>query len=177
MSILALGYRKGHAFLACNSSNVFPHGIRYREEETMQERQARTEKAGGRTRKEQLDLCLFLSRIKSVTEQCLLMPYFDQRSEMRTEGTPFPRFGSHLERFQERNLQYDMNDLRWRHVGIRNSMVCLFDLGSLRDCPAVDNDYIIRSIQLLDSRISQQCQAALSSEQSWQRLGTSPFES
>ena len=64
---------------------------------------------------------------------CLMMPYFDQVPSNEREGW-LPEIQQHLENFKSRNLQYNPDDLRWRHIGVRNGYVYIFDLGSLKKC-------------------------------------------
>lgn len=38
------------------------------------------------------------------------------------------------------NLRYNMDDVQWRHVGVRNGLVYIFDLGSLDECRTSEID-------------------------------------
>ena len=79
---------------------------------------------------------------------CLMMPYFDQVSpNKRSSFLKVVR--DHLEEFKASNLNYAIEDLRWRHVGVRDEGCFIFDLGSLesRDASEIDVDASIDALR------------------------------
>ena len=65
---------------------------------------------------------------------CLLLPYFDLLTTVEARQAALPQIRLTLEAFKSRKLRYKTDDIRWRHVGIRQNKICLFDLGSLEEC-------------------------------------------
>lgn len=61
---------------------------------------------------------------------CLLMPHFDPVLEADRPSS-LSAIESILLDFKKQGLRYADDDLRWRHVGMRDGEVFLFDLGSL----------------------------------------------
>ena len=85
---------------------------------------------------------------------CLLLPYFDPITDVQSRHACLPQVRRILERFKSKNLKYKDDDLRWRHVGIRNGEIALFDLGSLEtpeEGTSIDVDV---QIQILKERIN-----------------------
>ena len=72
--------------------------------------------------------------IKLHRHWCLLLPYFDPLTSVKARKAALPEIRKILEHFKSQNLRYKTDDVRWRHVGIRQNEICLFDLGSLEDC-------------------------------------------
>ena len=68
-----------------------------------------------------------------------MMPYFDQVLDCERANC-LKNVESRLTHFKEMNLRYHMDDVRWRHVGVRNGLVYIFDLGSLDECHTSEID-------------------------------------
>ena len=84
---------------------------------------------------------------------CLMLPYFEPvRNEARIAALPDIR--NILEKCKKKGLQYNNDDLRWRHVGIRNGEICLFDLGSLE--PWKGTIKVDDQIRFLESKINKE---------------------
>jgi hypothetical protein len=64
---------------------------------------------------------------------CLLMLYFDPIWDSEREGY-LAQIEQHLNVFISLRLRYSSDDLRWRHFGVRNKVVYVFDIGSLEHC-------------------------------------------
>lgn len=79
---------------------------------------------------------------------CLMMPYFDQVSPKKRSSV-LKVVRDHLEEFKASNLNYAIEELRWRHVGVRDEGCFIFDLGSLesRDASEIDVDASIDALQ------------------------------
>ena len=71
--------------------------------------------------------------VKLYNHWCLMMPYFDQIPSSEREDR-LPEVQQHLESFKNSDLQYNVDDLRWRHIGVRSGSLYIFDLGSLEEC-------------------------------------------
>ena len=85
---------------------------------------------------------------------CLLMPYMEPI--MKTHRKNYiSAVKGHLKTFESAGFRYRDGDLRWRHAGVLNGQVYLFDLGSLEkypDSPGVINN-VDAQVTLLESRI------------------------
>lgn len=78
---------------------------------------------------------------------CLMMPYFDRVLNDEREGC-LDQIKVQLTSLKKRNLRYREEDLRWRHIGVRDSSVCIFDLGSLTPTNGeIDVDEQIRKLK------------------------------
>jgi Family of unknown function (DUF5898) len=82
---------------------------------------------------------------------CLLLPYFDPLTTVEARQAALPQIRQILEAFKSRKRRYKTDDIRWRHVGIRQNKICLFDLGSLEECKddpgAIDVDAQLRILE------------------------------
>ena len=87
---------------------------------------------------------------------CLLLPYFDPITDVQSRHKCLPQVRRILERFKSKNLKYKDDDLRWRHVGIRNGEIYLFDLGSLESLEEGTSIDVDVQVQILEKRIEQQ---------------------
>jgi hypothetical protein len=65
---------------------------------------------------------------------CLMLPYFHPLLDVKSRERRLPQVREVLEHFKSKKLKYNEDDLRWRHVGIRQNDICLLDLGSLEPC-------------------------------------------
>ena len=85
---------------------------------------------------------------------CLLLPYFHPITDAQSRHRCLPQVRRILEHFQSKNLKYNDDDLRWRHVGIRNGEIALFDLASLLEPPKEGTSIDVNvQIQILEDRI------------------------
>ena len=82
---------------------------------------------------------------------CLLLPYFDTLTTVEARQAALPQIRLILEAFNSHKLRYKTDDIRWRHVGIRQTKICLFDLGSLEECKddpgSIDVDAQLRILE------------------------------
>jgi hypothetical protein len=81
---------------------------------------------------------------------CLMMPYFAQVLNHERKGY-LNQIKVHLSSFKEKNLLYNEADLRWRHIGVRDGSVYIFDLGSL--APTNDEIDVDEQIRKLRAKI------------------------
>jgi hypothetical protein len=81
---------------------------------------------------------------------CLMMPYFDQVLNHEREGY-LDQIKVYLSFFKEHNLLYREEDLRWRHIGVRDGSVYIFDLGSL--APTNDEIDVDEQMRKLKAKI------------------------
>ena len=141
----------GRVFLACNSAGkacaakffLLDQTLLHRQEDSPEARKAELERQTA-TRKPAADLeCSrwteayggeFSNQVRVVKLNglwCLLMPYFDLIPQPDRESV-LPTVKTILSDFKKnKGLRYADNDLRWRHIGMRDGKVFLFDLGSL----------------------------------------------
>lgn len=61
------------------------------------------------------------------------MPYFDPIGDSEREDY-LDQIAQPLTVFKSLGLRYSSNDLQWRHFGVRNKVVYIFDLASLAHC-------------------------------------------
>ena len=150
---------KGRVFLACNTSGracavkffLIDYNTCHRQKGTTAERQAwRAAQMAGRLVDAEKERDYWIRVYGKVFEDqvrvtqlnnlwCLMMPYFDQVRDCERESC-LESVKSHLTRFRTLNLRYNSDDLRWRHVGVRDGLVYIFDLGSLEECHASEID-------------------------------------
>jgi len=151
---------KGRVFLACNSAGkacaakffLLDQTLLHRQEDFPEARKAERERQLA-TRKIAADLeCSrwteayhgeFSNQVRVVKLNglwCLLMPYFDpipqpdRESVLHTVKTILSDFK------KNKGLRYADDDLWWRHIGMRDGKVFLFDLGSLESDDASKPD-------------------------------------
>jgi hypothetical protein len=163
---------KGRVFLACNAEGsvcavkffLINYDTYHRQEGTRDERQAFRKaqmemKAAEAIQERDYWLRVYGDAFKDQVRVvqlnnlwCLLMPYFDQVSSDQREGC-IGAIREHLTRFKDMNLRYNTEDLRWRHVGVRDGQTpYLFDLGSLEETKSADID-VESSIRILRAKI------------------------
>jgi hypothetical protein len=84
----------------------------------------------------------------------LLMPYMEAIMKADRKKC-ISAVEGHLKAFGSAGLRYRDGDLRWRHAGVRNGQVYLFDLGSLEKCPGPPGEVnnVEAQVALLESRI------------------------
>ena len=83
---------------------------------------------------------------------CLMLPYFDPILDIESRRSHLPQVRVILDHFKSKKLMYNEDDLRWRHVGIRQGQICLFDLGSLQPCEEASID-VKKQIEILEANI------------------------
>ncbi|KAG7360014.1 hypothetical protein IV203_035112 [Nitzschia inconspicua] len=141
---------KGRVFLACNSTGkvcaakflLLDQTLLHRQEDSPAARRAERERQM-EARKVLADLeCsrwteayngIFGKQVRVVKLNnlwCLLMPYFDP-VQLHERMSVLPAVKTILSDFKKKGLRYADDDLRWRHIGMRDGRVYLFDLGSL----------------------------------------------
>ena len=142
---------KGKVFLACNSAGkasaakffLLDQSLLHRQEDSPEARKAERQRQM-LVRKAAADLeCSrwteayggeFSKQVRVVKLNnlwCLLMPYFDPVPKSDW-GSVLPTVKNILSDFKKtKGLRYADDDLRWRHIGMRDCKVYLFDLGSL----------------------------------------------
>jgi hypothetical protein len=161
--------KKGQAFLACNSTGracvakfyllddpTLHRQTNAQERARIREIMMKSKQVEANTEKERWTNLYGVFRdqvrvLKLNNLWCLLMPYMDpimkaDRSDRLDEVKEC------LQMFKSRGLRYRDDDLMWRHVGIRNNRVYLFDLGSLEPCSSEDNNVDVQ-ISRLQNRI------------------------
>lgn len=144
--------RSGRAFLACNSGGkalvakffLLKNNDAHRPHESDQVRQQQRTLLLEKRKSEatmELDYWMTVYGGKYAVQMtklhrhwCLLLPYFDPLTSVEARKAALPKVRSILEHFKTLKLQYKTSDVRWRHVGIREDQICLFDLGSLEEC-------------------------------------------
>lgn len=162
---------KGRAFLACNSTGkayavkffLIDYDTFHRSEETVEDRATRRAAEMARKKAEaekERDYWLqvygdtFRNQVRVIQLNnlwCLMMPYFDQVLNHEREGC-LDQIKVHLTSFKEKNLLYRKEDLRWRHIGVRDGSVYIFDLGSLT--PTNDEIDVDEQIRKLRAKIN-----------------------
>jgi hypothetical protein len=150
---------KGRVFLACNASGracavkffLIDYNTYHRQTGTQEERQTwRAAQMADRLADAEKEKDYWIRvygkefedqvRVTQLNNLwCLMMPYFDQVLDCERENY-LKNVESRLTHFKEMNLRYNMDDVRWRHVGVRNGLVYIFDLGSLDECHASEID-------------------------------------
>ena len=141
---------KGRVFLACNSTGktcaakfyLLDQALLHRQEDSPEPRKAALEMQMA-ARKAAADLeCSrwteayrgeFSKQVRVVKLNnlwCLFMPYFDPVPKPDRKNV-LPNVTTILLDFKNRGLRYADDELRWRHIGMRDGKVFLFDLGSL----------------------------------------------
>lgn len=146
--------KKGRVFLGVNSTGktcaakffLIDYGTDHRKEEITQEAREAWKAAQLLATKAEADKeeaywgQVYGDAFKSQTRVvqlnglwCLLMPYFDPIWDSEREGY-LDQIEQHLNVFKSLRLRYSSDDLRWRHFGVRNKVVYVFDLGSLEHC-------------------------------------------
>ena len=142
---------KGRVFLCCNSKGkacaakffLLDQSLLHRQGDSLEARIAERERQMN-VRKASADLeCSrwadayngeFSKQVRVVKLNnlwCLLMPYFDPVPQSERESV-LPSVKATLSAFKEKKgLRYSDDDLRWRHLGMRDGKAYLFDLGSL----------------------------------------------
>ena len=85
---------------------------------------------------------------------CLLLPYFAPLTDVESRRKSLPHIRHVLEHFKSKKLKYNDNDLWWRHVGIRNGEIALFDLGSLEPGTEGTSIDVDAQMKLLENRIN-----------------------
>ena len=80
-----------------------------------------------------------------------MIPYFDQVPNDRRESC-LEAVRNHLTDFEALGLHYRTEDLRWRHIGMCNGLVHIFDLGSLEERNETNID-VDTSMSMLQKKI------------------------
>jgi Family of unknown function (DUF5898) len=156
---------KGQAFLACNSTGrtcvtkfyllddlTLHRQTNAQERARIREIMMKSKKVEADTEKERWTnlygvFCDQVRVLKLNKLWCMLMPYMDPILKA-DRSNRLDEVKECLQMFKSHGLRYRDNDLRWRHIGIRNNKVYLFDLGSLEPCSSEENNVDVRIIRL-----------------------------
>lgn len=84
---------------------------------------------------------------------CLMLPYFDPILDVESRRKHLPKIRVILEHFKTKKLLYNEDDVQWRHVGIRQGQVCIFDLGSLHPCEDEESINVEKQMRILEDSI------------------------
>ena len=163
---------KGQAFLACNSSGracaakfyLLDEPTLHRETNKEERAVLREKMMEARKREADAERDMWTRFYNEFSDNvqvvklnrlwCLLMPYMEPIMKNDRRNC-ISAVKNHLQRFKSAGLRYRDNDLRWRHAGVRNNQVYLFDLGSLGKFPDTPSEVnsVNAQVALLEGRI------------------------